>query len=298
MSVQFDRYASVDVAVPGKPAALRITGVRIVFKVKKVMGKTMNSAEIRMYNLSPESKNAFSEIGAAVLLRAGYLQGAGIPDVFVGLVRNIASVRDGADIVTIVDADDGAGALINRSVTGTFTAGASAVNALKHVAKSTGIPIKFMATVPDKPFLTGWQYAGAPAAALSTLCARLGLEWSIQDGALVLVKAGGVAASSAAAAQQLAALISPETGLVGSLEKQALRKQVPGAPATPAAQKRYGWQGKCLLNGVLAPGDPVALEAASLPRRTIFRLEQVEHVGDTHGHDWTTEFLTTETALA
>lgn len=296
--IQFERYASVDVGKVGAASAIRIDGVRVMFKVKKEMSKTMNSAEIRLYNLAPTTKNAFSEIGAAVLLRAGYLQGTGPIDIFSGQVRNVSSTLEGADIVTIVQADDGAG-FAASSTEATYKKGSSAKAALTAVIKSTGLPVKFMPEIPDKPFLTGWQYAGRATAALNALCGRLGLEWSVQGGALTFVKAGGVAAKSAAAAQTLAVLLTPDTGLVGSLEKHALRKpiQTPTAAPGPTTPKRYGWQGKCLLNGALVPGDPIALEALSLPQRTIYRIERIEHSGDTHGDDWTTEFLTTETSL-
>ena len=296
MSLQFNRSATVDVGIPGSGTATRVEGLRIIFDVKKDVTQTLNKAEIRIYNLSPTTLAAFSDIDAAILLRAGYLDGAGLSDVFVGSVSRIYSQREGADIVTYVVADDGKVGLQRGQLELTFKPGSSALTALKKVAASTGLPIRFMAVVADKPFLTGWQHSGPTLPALNSLTQRLGLEWTIQNGALVFVKQGAVAAKTTAAAQAIAPLVTPESGLLGSLEKNAMLKDT--GKSVKGQAKRYGWKGRCLLMPALVPGDPIALRALSLPTMAVFRIERLRHKGDTHGADWETEFVTSDRAVA
>ncbi len=296
MSLLFNRGATLDVGIPGSGTATRVEGLRIIFDVKKDVSKTLNKAEIRVYNMNRTTEAAFSDIDAAILLRAGYLDGTGLSDVFVGSISNISRKREGADIVTYVTADDGKVGLQKAKMALTFKPGSSALAALKQVVDATGLNIKFMAVVPDRPFLTGWQYIGPTLPALNSLTQRLGLEWTIQDGALVFVKQGAVTAKTTAAAQAIAPLVAPESGLLGSLEKNAMLKDTGKNKKDQA--KRYGWKGKCLLMPVLVPGDPVALRALSLPTLAVFRLERIRHYGDTHGMPWETEFVTSDRAVA
>jgi hypothetical protein len=81
---------------------------------------------------------------------------------------------------------------------------------------------------------------------------------------------------------EIATVVSPETGLIGSPartgqegargSKTRKRKQRPGAKFTT------------LLIPSLAPGKFVILKSDFVSGS--FKVQSVEHIGDTHGNDW------------
>ncbi len=299
MSELFGRVAVAEITSPRTQSTQRIQGLRIVFRVLKDAATTMNSAEVSIYNLSQATRDAVAVFADVLVLRVGYESEGEPVRVSAGVITQMTVSREGADIVTKFSTNDGYRAIRDSVTSRTYGPGYSAIAALKAVVSDMALPILFIADVPDRPFLTGWQYSGPSFKALNSLANRLNLELIVEDQALKLVKYGTVAKASTSLT---APLISPATGLIGSLEKNSMLKDSGKTVHITSknaikVDERHGWRFRCLLNPRLQPADAVVLQGLSLALATGFRLEKVEHVGDTHGQDWVSECITSEKAI-
>ena len=115
---------------------------------------------------------------------------------------------------------------------------------------------------------------GFAHAEMDVLCRSLGLEWSIQNGRLLLLRED-------AATAETAVVLTPATGLIGTPQRNA---KEPGKKRTIDVQSR--------LQPALKPGRLVKLESQTLSG--LLRCRTVEMLGDTHGSDWTSSCECTE----
>jgi hypothetical protein len=116
-------------------------------------------------------------------------------------------------------------------------------------------------------FLTGYVAHGRASTELERLLSARGLEWSIQDGRLQVLPKRGTTAQVVS--------LSPDTGLVGSPEY--------GTPDKKGAASVL--KVKALLQPQIKPGGKIRIDSANI-HGVFFRVEEVEHRGDTAGGDW------------
>ncbi len=313
--IQFGRFASVTVSDAKTGAGTVVSGVRIVFKVLKDLTRVNNTADIEVYNLSDTTRNLFSGVGASILLQAGYVgidgKENGVGTVFYGDVIQQSTSQEGPEKILRISAADSYQKFRSSNHEFTFAAGYSAIKALQNVLQAAGVPLDFPGSlsgfVPDRPFLTGWQFSGSTRKALEKLAARLGLEFFMIDGrARFLIQGASTAlvahsmtqAAALARAQTIAPYISPESGLIGSIIKHSMLKDT-GKTSKDAVkvEERHGWRFRCLLNPFLQPGGPVYLKGASIPAGGAFRLDRIVQNGDTHGPTWESECIVPDDAL-
>lgn len=252
----------------------QVDGLRIRFKVKKSLKKEPNSLDLHVYNLGEATRATLQESKIPVVLMAGYESDAQI--LFSGRSRAVDHVRESQDWATHVQCGDGEQAFRGYSKF-SFGAGARASDVLARVANDLGIDVgDALARLKrgdfkgaKEVFLQGYAATGRAVRELDRVARVLGLEWSIQDGQLQVLEADS-------ATQAEALVISADSGLIGSPDhRMAEDKKLP--PLLRA---------KCLLNGGIRPGRLVKLEARA--RTGFYRVESVEHEGDTHGAEWTT----------
>jgi hypothetical protein len=102
----------------------------------------------------------------------------------------------------------------------------------------------------------------------------LGGEYMIQNRTVKVLEAGKADDSPTDVV-----FLAPEFGLIGSPERLRVRKE----EAKPDAEaKKPGWKLQSLLRPEIEPGSWVAAQCRQIPRPTAYRVEQVEHEGDTH----------------
>ncbi len=223
----------------------------------------------------PRTKTALglSTGKAPVILVAGHAGNSQV--IYSGEVRTIDHVREGADWVTHIQSGDGEQAF-GRFGASSFAPGAALADVVDELTKQMRISaVDAVAQLRrgdiaggSKTFLQGFTSAGRSVRDLDKALKSAGIEWSIQDGALQLVPPGK-------ATQERAFVLSADSGLIGSPDHGA-----PGKDGEPPILKA-----KCLLNGAITPARTIRLEAIS--RQGFYRVETVEHAGDTHGPEWT-----------
>lgn len=253
---------------------VEVRGLRLVFKAKKTTKPDPNGLDLKIYNLAPHRRASLTASKTPpVVLVAGFPGSSQV--IFSGLARTIDHVREGADWVTHIQSGDGEQAF-GRFGASSFAPGAALADVVDELTKQMRISaVDAVAQLRrgdiaggSKTFLQGFTSAGRSVRDLDKALKSAGIEWSIQDGALQLVPPGK-------ATQERAFVLSADSGLIGSPDHGA-----PGKDGEPPILKA-----KCLLNGAITPARTIRLEAIS--RQGFYRVETVEHAGDTHGPEWT-----------
>lgn len=253
---------------------LAIDGLRVAFKVKKTLKPEPNTCEVSVTNLNPDTRARLRGKAIRVVLQAGYV--ASIGTIFSGHARTIDHLHDGPDWVTRIQCGDGEGTGSGGARTGeAFGGGTSLPDKLQKLAGAMGVDSgnltkKLAADPAAQRALSGHTSHGNAAREMDRILKRLGLEWSIQDGRLQLLKPGE-------STDDEAVLLSASTGMIGSPEHAPLDKK--GGP-TPVKIKS-------LLQPVFRPGRKVQLDAEAT--KGLFAIDKLSHTGDSEGNDWYSE---------
>lgn len=249
-----------------------IEGLQVRFEVKKTLKKNPNDATIRITNLSPRSQAEMRERGIKVLLQAGYpdnLETLFVGDGYVGDTKT-----EGPDTVTTIQAGDGARAYLHARVAESFRAGTPASVVVRRLAEASGLDLGNVgaqaAQVAARQYANGYVAFGNATRELDKVLRSMGLEWSIQDGKIQVLRPGEGTTVNAVT-------LSSETGLIGSPEV--------GTPEKKGQRPRVKF--KSALQPSIKAGGHVLLDG--LTHKGLVLVKQVTHVGDTHGDDFYTE---------
>jgi hypothetical protein len=246
--------------------------LRVTFEVQKTLNRHPNPGQITIYNLAKATRDSVRR-SDVVRLVAGY---EGIADVvYIGEVSEATSQRDGADWVTSLSCRDGDSAWLSN-VRASYRSGANVATVVKSIAESMGLQV----SPGSLSALSGLQtrgslvQVGAAHRALQTLLEPAGYTWSVQDGTLQILPANG-------ATTEAVVLLNPQTGLIGSPERQNDKGR--------ATSKRVKVRATSLLQGAIRPGRIVRLQSEQISGD--YRCNELMHKGDSHGAEWYTEMI-------
>lgn len=254
-----------------------IEQLRVSFKVTKALTKDPNTCEIKVYNLSADTRAKLPGTGAKVLLRAGYQSTE--EQIFIGDARVIESKRESsADWVTTIRCGDGERAVLHARVSSSFSPGTSVADVLRSLGKAGKVDTGNLEKVasglsPSLQYTQGYAAHGNFYKELGKALQFAGYELSIQDGAILALKPGE-------ATTEEVIELSAQSGLIGSPETASGEKKEGKnkAPAKPVLKV------KSLLQGQLRCGRKVSLKSTQY--NGLFRIVKVEHSGDTASGDW------------
>jgi len=256
----FGRVCSVTIGPPGG-FGRTWSDLRTTFKIERTSRIKPNQATISLYNLDPVSRSIVETTGSFVTLLAGYGK---VPSlIFRGDIskRGVLVERQGPDRVVTLEAGDGELSWGSVRLDTTFGPGTDNATILARILVAMGLGLGPGSALPPVVYGSGVSFFGFAHSALIQICADAGVSPTIQDGQLYLLAPGQTTSETAA-------LLSPETGLIGS----------------PTATKK-GINARSLLNPALRPGRFVALISAAY--QGFYKIDKVDHIGDTHGGDWT-----------
>lgn len=304
------QYETPDPKMREDPTVGYADGLTMSFSASKSIRSTLNSARMQVMNLAPAARNGIRDNVSAFQIEAGYGELFGI--IFKGYVTDSRSTRNGPDIVTEIESADGYDVLQETEFKKTFPKRTPVVEVLRQVAKATELPLVAFdhhaarilsgaARARQAPLLKrSLALSGRIGDVLDQLAATFRFEWSIQDGALLLVSQGEPIAGDTV-------VLTPETGLIGSPSKILLTRTI-RIGDKEKVEVADGASFRCLLNPNLRPGGLVELKPAnaapgstfpslrpSNPRvddheaHGIYRLESVDFDGDTHSGDFVAE---------
>ncbi|ALR08552.2 phage protein [Xylella fastidiosa] len=205
---QFGRQYRLEIG--SAQEGIAIDTLRIAFDIRKTSDSTPNPAKITVWNLNRDHLSLLtSRQYNRVRLLAGYAE---LRLLFVGDIIKPSVRRDGTDYVIELECGDGDHDYRNAHVSFSLAAGATDAQVLS--ALSTSMPSTRLGPIQmqgQRGLSRGKVLSGNTRDLLDALAKNHGADWSIQDGALMLLPADTVLAGDAV-------LLSQSSGMMGSPE--------------------------------------------------------------------------------
>lgn len=274
MSLLFNRNYRLE--IEGKGVLTTITGLRIEFLCKKNRSSTANEMTVKVYNPNQDTINQSLSSGANFRLYAGY--GEDLKLIGQCQITNSYPTKQGVDNILTIESLDGIEDIKRTKVSLSFQRGATVKQVLDAIVKSLGTPLKVAKDVDTSiKFNNGYAYAGGVAGALDEVLNRCNAKWSILNGDLIVLGRSGTT-------ELQAVFLSEDTGMIGTPTpiEDATNSQTVG-------EVKKGWKVKSLLQGDINPADIIAIESKFVKGE--FVIESVEHKGDTHSKEWSSEVI-------
>jgi hypothetical protein len=256
--------------------AIVITGMRVQYEVKKNLAREPNSATITITNLSRSTRARLERKPVYAIIRAGH-DGVLRP-LFQGNVMYAKSSLKSPDWETKIQVADGGRAFSYARLSRSYAPPIKIYQVLADAAAAMGttLPPDLANARALQQALPGGMTAHGPARdVLTKMLAPAGYSFSIQGGNLQILQAGAPNANSAY-------VIEVDTGMIGSPEASIPHK--PGAVSELTVD--------VLLYPELKPGDVIQVNSKAYSGG-FFRINDLQHKGDTHGNDWTTSIKAT-----
>lgn len=250
--------------------SLVIDGLNVSFSVERTLRRRAGRCEVKVWNLSETHRRQLEALQPGhvfVELHAGYAEGMG--RIFRGELHRATTIRSGPDLITTIASRDGRAAGGART-SASFASGASIATVARRLVADMGVDEGNLpdelesATMPGvgSTFADGTTTVGNASEELDHLLASTGREWTIQDGAVQVLRRG-------TALQRTAVLLSadPDTGLVDSPSRDEHGRLLCKAKMIPD----------------IAPGVLVRVESAQ--HTGTFRVEHLVAKGELRGED-------------
>lgn len=277
MTLQFDKLYEVQIG------EILITDLDVNFKVTRTSDKDPNTCEVTVFNLNRDNRDAIGGLeNPVVQIKAGY---RGRPDVdtesgqtdsegnmgviFLGDCREAGSTYDPPLWLTVVESGDGERSTRFDRINRSFAKGTSFKNVIDAAAKSMRVGLgnltQGIGDASISEYVNGVTLSGQSSKQLDRLARSAGLEWSIQNSELQVLKAG-------ATLSDFAVKLTPDTGLIGST----------------TIDSAGVLRGRALLNSDIIPGRQLVIESLSVSGE--FKVKKTEFTGSSQGTDWDVVF--------
>jgi hypothetical protein len=276
----FNRIAVAEIGNPNT-MGLMISGLRMVFTIKKTITSEANTCNLDVYNLNEESRNKIQQLDTVCILKAGYNDKP--VEIFKGYLSEVNHIFEPPNIITKLGIDDGSKVLKQSKVSVSYEGGSSLKQAINDVLKGFQLPEKIknsLIEVVDKKFINGFSYVGKSKDLMDKLAKVAGIEWSIQNNEIKILKQDK-------SDKILATKLAYSTGLIQSPER--IKEVGKDDSTTTQNPGTFGWKIKSLLQPQIEPGNAIIVESKMIPKDSKFKVITVEHSGDTHGNDWITQ---------
>jgi hypothetical protein len=276
-SVSFNDAAAVfseTMRLSTDPIQRRISG-----KATKTWKQEPNTCNLEVYNLSSDMRAQLSAAKTPTIkLAAGYGADANLTQIFYGQAIFVKHEIKDADIITTLSTTDGGKKKQTARIHVSFGPGTPTSQVLRRIVQELGIKPGNVDTVArdlDKGikasiYAEGVTISGSAADELGHLCRSVGYDYSIQDGAMQLLKIGQ-------AKSDVAVVLDNDSGLIGS----------------PSISNDGVVNGQCLIFKAgagldLVPGRRIDLRSEFL--KGFFILAKCEFSFDNYADDWYCNF--------
>lgn len=293
MSFRFDRTYRLVIGKKGqdKNAIVIEPPMRISFDVEKDVDPEPNEHSIKIYNLSPVTRQAVEKQDMRCVLYAGYEQEQNTTLLCSGDIAYAYSYKEGANWITELFVLDGLIEIRDTVVSLGYASGVNSSLILNDIAKAMGLKLIAANSLAERRWENGFSFYGAARTALNKIVAGTGLEWSVQNGELQVVNKYNVT-------KRQGVVLAVDSGLIGSPERtreaaksksadEKDKKNNKQKKQSLPKQSQDGWNVRSLLLPQINPADKVKLEGLTVSGW--FRAETVKHIGDSHQGDWLTE---------
>lgn len=293
---RFGRVYSL-VAGPGGGTGIEVangTGqdsLKIAFEISKTDDRNPNRSIVRLWNLKPENRELLERKDTRCVLKAGYAEEGGPVSLFEGDVVFAWSRFEPPNVVTTLELGEGAKSIRDSMVSLGYPPGVSSGQAVRDIAARMGLALHMPDDAPERTWANGLSFHGPARVALDKVAQGAGLSWSVQNGLLQVIRAGGTT-------NRTVFELAADTGLLTAPERERAGAREAAAEVTDQATQRRrrvasataevdGWRVRSLVLPGLVPGDRVKLASRSV--QGVFAVKELRHVGDSAGGEWATE---------
>ncbi len=260
-----------------------IIDLRINFKIEKSLVGYPNLGNIKIYNLSENSRNQIEEENLKIQLFAGYVDGEA-PLLFDGDIINVVHQKSGVDWITEIFAADGINILSTATINKTLKAGVDTeqiynelVSQMEGISKGVTEGLKNCLS-GKRSLLRDLQLTGNVKDWLDKIAKDCGFEYSVNDGVIETVPTG------LPVSDVPTIVINQGTGMIGSPERTEIGINV-----------------KHFLLPELKLGRTIRVESISekinvgnlffrkippVRNEGIYRIDKLIHSGDTRDNLW------------
>lgn len=168
-------------------SGIEITELKIEASISRSLtslSETSDTTQIKVYNLSPESKAVLEIPGAAVMLEAGYA-GTGLSLLYSGTVIKCFTVKQGQDKITTLHCQDGGFDKKSVKVVGQLPKGATVKQALVSLIDALpGVAAGKISSDAKVDYILsrGYSLQGYAKTEIDKLCRNYGLVWYVENG--------------------------------------------------------------------------------------------------------------------
>lgn len=269
----FNRLASV--IVEGPESSVEITGLRFVFTIEKTKTPTQNSLKLQIYNLSSDTSAKIQEKDSKIILKVGYKDDVGEEIIFSGSITRTTPRIDFPHTILDIESGDGMDRLREARSNISNVSGVSINQILSQLSEDLGVVIKDITSEIKETFNNGFSFIGPTKNAIDDIAKQFGLEWSIQDGELQILKEGSTNSDRIS-------FVSKDTGMIGSPELVVSDAQILKLVSDDTPRYKI----ETLMNAKIRPTSEIKVESITALGR--FIVNSVKHSGDTHGDVWNT----------
>lgn len=260
----------------GRGQSLFVDNHRIKFSTNKTSGTALNTSEIEIYNLSPESFGfirAFAGEEVYVRLDAGYE--GDIKNLVRGTVSAIKNVFEGQDRITKVTIKEGYTNAKEAKTSTAFPTETSHSHIFTILKRDLGLP-NGVVILPKTSIKAPWSFQGKTVDAFKKLALDTNSSFSLQNSTIhfMPLDTGKLTEVSK---------FTPQTGLIGSPTKL---DNSSGVAQDNKAAPTVGIKFKVLLDGAIIPNTLVRIESREFDG--VFKVQKVSHSGDFRGNEWFT----------
>lgn len=158
-----------------------------------------NDAEIKVFNMDKNTRDRISKLNGRVILEAGYENGA-FDVIFTGQVKDIYTIRNGTDLVTVISCKDGWTPVSHIRITKSYPKDTNVKDIFEDLISSfedhgisrsdTGILLDQInppwAVPSDVKLQKTWAFSGFLRGAMDKLCQEYGLTYQIEHSTLFI----------------------------------------------------------------------------------------------------------------
>ncbi len=255
----------------------RVNDLRVGFNVRRTFGGAPNQMEVRITNLSEDSRARFVNRQTRIEVSAGYLEGvgAGLITAGSGAITNSQPIDNPPEIDTLITALDGFGGMSRGVFRKSFGPGVAIADVVRSVASSMpGVTVgSETLNIEGKLGASGRTFAGRAAEILDDLAAQWGFSWSVQSGVFQAVDDVTPLSTIHTLSYRDGSLRSVKPLLSGPMQIQT-GVEVVGA-----------------LNARVNPGEQIRVESKISPSLDgVYTVHEHDMAGDTHEGPWESVF--------
>lgn len=256
----FGRQSTLQVGPEGGQG-VSVTGLRLGWNVEHSLEAEPSASKIEVYNPADTTIALLQQPRCLVRLLVGY----DVPrQIFQGhpIKHGVTVERRGPDRVLTIEAHDGGAQYQGARVSVSFATETSLRQVFDAVAAQLGLPLGSIRIADDVRLTQGVTLAGPAREVLDRIAVASSADWTIRDGALVVVPRDGTTGEPATV------FSSAQGNLIGS-----------------PAQTKDGVEITGLIDAGMRPGKPFQVESERI--NGLYRATRVTFQGDS---GWETPF--------